>query len=141
MYDIVCTHQASPCRQGDVYSMTIAHHWNSGEQTIPMRYGRAIEELIRRSSQGETPPHLAHAKSNLPFRTDGVRTAHIVYTLFTRRVTCQILRATKLTLTFYYIGSHQTRIARVLDRLGRPHMAVWLGLGPFRAHPGVWRPR
>ena len=28
----------------------------------------------------------------------------------------------------------------VADRLGRPHMAVWLGLGPFRAHQGVWRP-
>ena len=64
MYDILCTHQASPCRQGDVYSMTIAHHWNSGEQTIPMRYGTAIEELIRRSSALETPPNLAHATSD-----------------------------------------------------------------------------
>ena len=64
MYDILCTHQASPCRQGDVYSMTIAHHWNSGEQTIPMRYGTAIEELIRRSSALETPPNLAHPTSD-----------------------------------------------------------------------------
>eukprot|EP01043_Picozoa_sp_COSAG02_P045409 COSAG02_NODE_4146_length_5717_cov_3.929690_7_plen_38_part_00 len=34
--------------------MTIAHHWNAGEQTIPMRYGRAVEELIRRSSEYES---------------------------------------------------------------------------------------
>ena len=44
--------------------MTIAHHWNSGEQTIPMRYGTAIEELIRRSSALETPPNLAHATND-----------------------------------------------------------------------------
>ena len=66
MYDMVCTRHASPCCQGDVYlySMTIAHHWNSGEQTIPMRYGTAIEELIRRSSALETPPNLAHPTSD-----------------------------------------------------------------------------
>ena len=44
--------------------MTIAHHWNSEEQTIPMRYGRAIEELICTSSALETGAHLAHLTSN-----------------------------------------------------------------------------
>ena len=78
MYDILCTHQASPCRQGDVYSMTIAHHWNSGEQTIPMRYGTAIEELIRRSSALETPPNLAHPTS------DGIRIRRRNFTVRTR---------------------------------------------------------
>ena len=60
-HHILCTNHASPHHQGDVYSMTTAHHWKSGEQTIPMRYGRAIEELIRRSAERESPPHLAHA--------------------------------------------------------------------------------
>ena len=63
MYDILCTQQASPYLQGDVYSMTIAHHWNAEEQTIPMRYGRAIEELICTSSAAETGAHLAHLTS------------------------------------------------------------------------------
>ena len=44
--------------------MTIAHRWNSGEQTIPMRYGTAVGELIRRSSALESGPRLAHAKTN-----------------------------------------------------------------------------
>ena len=39
--------------------MTIAHRWNSGEQTIPMRYGTKVGELIRRSSALETPAYLA----------------------------------------------------------------------------------
>ena len=39
--------------------MTIAHHWNSGEQTIPTSYGTAVEELIRRSSTLETGTRLA----------------------------------------------------------------------------------
>ena len=39
--------------------MTIAHRWNSGEQTIPMRYGTIVGELIRRSSALETPARLA----------------------------------------------------------------------------------
>ena len=39
--------------------MTIAHHWNSEEQTIPTRYGTAVEELIRRSSTLETGTRLA----------------------------------------------------------------------------------
>ena len=38
---------------------SIAHHWNSGEQTIPTRYGTAVEELIRRSSTPETGTRLA----------------------------------------------------------------------------------
>ena len=44
--------------------MTIAHRWNAGEQTISMRYGTTVGELIRRSSALETPPYLAHATSN-----------------------------------------------------------------------------
>ena len=56
--------QASPFRQVDEYSMTIAHHWNAGEQTIPMRYGRAVEELIRRSSEYESGGRLAHDTSH-----------------------------------------------------------------------------
>ena len=45
--------------------MTIAHRWNAGEQTISMRYGTTVGELIRRSSALETPPYLAHATSNI----------------------------------------------------------------------------
>ena len=56
---------------------TIARRWNSGEQTIPTRYGTVIEELIRRSSALETPPNLAHATSDsssrLSMRRNGER--------------------------------------------------------------------
>ena len=76
MYTILCTQLASTYRQGDVYSTTIAHHWNAEEQTIPLRYGRAIEELICRSSALETPPNLAHATSD---RTNLKSTASALY--------------------------------------------------------------
>ena len=53
-----CTVQSRPrrtcsCtyRQGDEYHMTTAHQWNVEEQMILTRYGRAIEELIIRSSE------------------------------------------------------------------------------------------
>ena len=64
MYTILCTELASTYHQAGVYNMTIAHHWNSEEQTIPTGYGRAVGELIRRSYALETPPYLAHAESN-----------------------------------------------------------------------------
>ena len=44
--------------------MTIAHHWNAEGRTIPMRYDTAIEDLIRRSSERESPGHLAHWTSS-----------------------------------------------------------------------------
>jgi hypothetical protein len=64
MYIVLCKKQASPFRQGDEYHMTIAHHWISEEQTIPTRYGRAVEEPIRRSSAPETGPRLARDTSH-----------------------------------------------------------------------------
>ena len=65
MYTILCTQLASTYRQGDVYSTTIAHHWNAEEQTIPTGYGRAVGELIRRSYALETPPDLDNDNDNL----------------------------------------------------------------------------
>ena len=76
MYTILCTQLASTYRQGDVYSTTIAHHWNAEEQTIPTGYGRAVGELIRRSYALETPPDLAHAKSNSIRVSKGVVLLH-----------------------------------------------------------------
>ena len=73
MYIVLCKKQASPFRQGDEYHMTIAHHWISEEQTIPTRYGRAVEEPIRRSSAPETGPRLARDTSH------SVVTVHVEY--------------------------------------------------------------
>ena len=65
-YSILYSVQSNltPGRQGDEYHMTIAHHWNAEGRTIPMRYDTAIEDLIRRSSERESPGHLAHRTSN-----------------------------------------------------------------------------